>query len=235
MRWAPSDYHADEHVKLLKARRDYRTLSFYRHFLDFSFMAGGDLPADPEALAAAVEMPRKDVEHALSFCIGRLITQDGERLFQKRVRRDVVAEFEFRAEQGEHGKKGGRPKKEREALRDEKGMVSESKTPPAPAPKPFPAPAPDARFQSTAPANPLIAGRRPELESECLALVRETASLTDEDPVEVIALASGYRGASTTKLNPASMSDDRLANTVRDLRRDLAEIKRRQADGRPLR
>lgn len=96
MRWAPADYHADEHVKLLKARRDYRTLTFYRHFIDLSFAGGGDLPADPEALAAVVEMPRKDVEHALSFCLGRLIEQEGERLFQKRVRRDVATELEFR-------------------------------------------------------------------------------------------------------------------------------------------
>jgi hypothetical protein len=43
----------------------------------------------------------------------------------------------------------------------------------------------------------------------------------------VIAQASGYKGALTTKLNPATMSDDRLANTVRDLRADLAELRKR--------
>jgi hypothetical protein len=105
--WYPTDYHADEHVRLLKARRDYRTLTFYRHFLDASFLAGGDLPADPEALAAVVEMPRKDVEQALSFCLGRLITQDGARLYQKRIRRDVTAELEFRSSQAELGRRGG--------------------------------------------------------------------------------------------------------------------------------
>lgn len=77
------------------------------------------------------------------------------------------------------------------------------------------------------PANPLVSGRRPELERECLALVREVAGLTGEDPVEVIAQASGYKGAATTKLNPATMSDDRLANTVRDLRADLAELRKK--------
>jgi len=77
------------------------------------------------------------------------------------------------------------------------------------------------------PANPLVSGRRPELERECLSLVREVAGLTGEDPVEVIAQASGYKGAATTKLNPASMSDDRLANTVRDLRADLAELRKK--------
>lgn len=83
-------------------------------------------------------------------------------------------------------------------------------------------------YRPTAPANPLLAGRRPELERECLNLVRAVASLTGEDPVEVIAQASGYKGAATTKLNPATMSDDRLANTVRDLRADLEALKRKR-------
>jgi hypothetical protein len=227
--WYPADYHADEHVKLLKARRDYRTLTFYRHFLDASWMAGGDLPADPEALAAVVEMPRKDVEHALTFCLGRLIDQDGERLYQRRVRRDVADEMAFRETQGTHGKKGGRPRKERLAFPEQKGSGFRDENPavayasslsPAPPPAPF--------RQPPGPANPLIAGRRESLERECLTLVGETATLTGEDPVEVIAHASGYQGAATTKLNPASMSDDRLANTVRDLRADLIELRKRK-------
>lgn len=73
-----------------------------------------------------------------------------------------------------------------------------------------------------APANPLVAGRRPALEAECLALVRRMEALTGEDPVEIIARASDYTGAPTTKLNPASMSDDRLLHTIRDLRADVA-------------
>ena len=72
------------------------------------------------------------------------------------------------------------------------------------------------------PANPLVSGRRPELEAECLALVRRMEALTGEDPVEIIARASDYKGAPTTKLNPASMSDDRLLHTIRDLRADVA-------------
>jgi uncharacterized protein YdaU (DUF1376 family) len=163
MRWAPQDYHADEHVKLLKARRDYRTLTFYRHFLDQSFASGGDLPADPEALAAVVEMPRRDVEHALAFCLGRLIAQDGERLFQKRVRRDVATELEFREVQAEHGKKGGRPKKERQAFQNGKAEVSESETPPSPTPRAFsPAPAPAPNVlpppRAEAPLVPVVEG-----------------------------------------------------------------------------
>lgn len=77
------------------------------------------------------------------------------------------------------------------------------------------------------PANPLI--QRVPLERECLALVREVAELTGDDPVEVIAQASGYKGAATTKINPMTMSDDRLANTVRDLRADVVELRKKGA------
>jgi hypothetical protein len=76
-------------------------------------------------------------------------------------------------------------------------------------------------YRPPGPANPLVAGRRPDLERECLALVRELAAMTGEDPVEVLAHAASYEGARRTKLNPATMSDDRLAATVRDLRADV--------------
>jgi hypothetical protein len=89
--------------------------------------------------------------------------------------------------------------------------------------------APATAYRPPGPANPLVAGRRVELERECLALVTEVAGLTGEDPVDVIAAASGYKGAATTKLNPATMSDDRLANTVRDLRADAAALRAKGA------
>ena len=105
-RWAPADYLADEHVKLLQARRDYLTIAFYRHFIDTSFVAGGDLPADPEMLAAIVSMPKRDVERALAFCVGRLLFPDGDRLYQPRVRREIAEELEFRRSQKDRGEKG---------------------------------------------------------------------------------------------------------------------------------
>jgi hypothetical protein len=79
------------------------------------------------------------------------------------------------------------------------------------------------------PANPLI--DRVSLEKECLSLVREVSALTGDDPVEVIAQASGYKGAATTKINPMTMSDDRLANTVRDLRADVVELRKKGVMG----
>jgi hypothetical protein len=73
------------------------------------------------------------------------------------------------------------------------------------------------------------------MERECLGLVEGVSKLTGEDPVDVMAGASHYEGAHRTKINPASMTDDRLANTVRDLRRDLAELNRRRDSGAPIR
>lgn len=70
-----------------------------------------------------------------------------------------------------------------------------------------------------APANPLVDRRA--YEAEFLALVRELAAITDRDPVEVAREATSYDGARTSPLNPASMTDDRLANSVLDLRANL--------------
>ena len=79
------------------------------------------------------------------------------------------------------------------------------------------------RQKQQAPANPLVTGRRPALESECLKLVADLSKLRGEDPVDTLGKASHYEGAKRAAINPATMSDDRLANTVRDLRKAVAE------------
>lgn len=99
-------------------------------------------------------------------------------------------------------------------------------------PSPLPNERKDERSSQTpGRANPLLGdGDRPRLETECLSLVRRLSELTGEEPTEVIARAAGYEGAKRTKVNPASMSDDRLILTVRDLRADVAaEEKKRDA------
>jgi len=83
-------------------------------------------------------------------------------------------------------------------------------------------------------SNPLIGpGDRVRLETEVLRLVRRKAEITGQDAVDVMAVASGYDGARRTKLNPASMTDDRLLNTLRDLRQDVAELEGRHGARRP--
>lgn len=131
-RWAPADFHADETVKLLKARRDYLKLTFYRTFLDESFMAGGDLPADPESLAAVMSMPVSHVRQALAFFVGLKIFEENGRLFQPRIRRDVAEELEFREIQRANGKKGGRKASLTQSLPNAIGKPKDSQSPPAP-------------------------------------------------------------------------------------------------------
>lgn len=160
-RWAPADYHADEHVRLLYARRDWRTLTFYRTFIDVAFMKGGDLPADPEALAASLMMPVHDVRTALAFCLDRLVFEEEGRLLQKRVRREVVAELEFRESQSYSGRRGGLARASRRAQGKTKASLPESRSEPqarrtpAPAPEPTPSPAPKERLP--APSVPAVA------------------------------------------------------------------------------
>lgn len=100
---------------------------------------------------------------------------------------------------------------------------------PLPLPKPMPMPTP---LPEPTPgrANPLVAGQRPRYESECLQMARDLADLEDRDPVEVMAERSDYPGSKRPAVNPASMSDNRLANTWRDLKADL-DVARKKKRG----
>ncbi len=84
-----------------------------------------------------------------------------------------------------------------------------------------------------APRNPLVEGRRGELELETLKLVRAIAERTGRDPTEVIAEAAAYHGAQRQKLNPATMTDDRLIATLNDLRADLRALDARAFKAKP--
>lgn len=191
-RWAPADLYSDEHWKLLQARRDYRTMHFYRVFMDQAYMAGGDLPADPAALAAVVSMPRRDVVAALAFCLGKLVMKDGSRLYQKRVRREVKRELRFRRRQSELGKKGGRPKKDHKEEGKLKATLLEPKSPPY-AVRRTPAPAPPSDASADADADSRAGGadrnsRAPGNGSPPAPPASDTRWVLDHDtsnPVEV--------------------------------------------------
>jgi hypothetical protein len=75
------------------------------------------------------------------------------------------------------------------------------------------------------PANPLV-GNRAEREKELLDLVLREAELTNRDGAEVMAEVTSYEGAKRSKLNPASMTDDRLLNSLLDAR---ARVRRLEA------
>jgi hypothetical protein len=250
--WYPADYHADEHVRLLYARRDWRTLTFYRTFIDVAFMKGGDLPAEPEALAASLMMPVGDVRRALAFCLDRLVFQEDGRLFQKRVRREVADELSYRAEQAALGKKGGetagrgRPKtttghpliEDRATPLDSIGPPPSSALPLSPPPPPAPFPAPREAPPALPPAD--RAERSIRLSTEALrtrlyGLITEMADADPEhqDPTELMRLVTAYDRPDGTRVkgvvNAALLTHERLEHSIADAEAQLAEW--RAADG----
>jgi uncharacterized protein YdaU (DUF1376 family) len=81
----------------------------------------------------------------------------------------------------------------------------------------------------TAPANPLIAGRRPEIEKDGYRLIREINALEpDRDPTEILLEAAKWQtkeGGFRSKVRLETMTDDHLIRTVHDLKATLEEAK----------
>ncbi len=236
MRFAPADFENDEAVKLAVRRRNYRALAFYMAFINHSFMAGGDLPADPERIAATLGWHLGDVRAAVGYWLaeGKLVEVNG-RIVQKRVQREVAQELEFRDLQSERGKLGGRPKKA-----DAKPPLSETESPPAPAPAPAPYASTEVR---TAPADQ----RPPEaqirgsnfreavdLETKILRAVREISELTGEPAWQVCRRVTSYKrkdGTMTTGVEDPARLGSILARqkALEDAEWMLSELKKPEA------
>jgi hypothetical protein len=113
-----------------------------------------------------------------------------------------------------------------------------------PTPSASPSARPDAGSTSadgrqTAPAHPLVKGRRPQLEQDGYDLIREIAAAEERltpgqsrDPTEVLLQAAGWQdrdGRTRAKARLETMSDDHLIRTLDDLRADLAALREREA------
>lgn len=146
MRWAPADFVNDSFVRLLVAKADFETFTFYALVLNWSHIEGGTVPADPEKLAALVGMKKKSAQRALAVCVkaGKLHVDD-EVVYHHRVKREVARELEFRAKQAELGRLGGqragkgRPKgSPNEPLNKDRGSPNpRGPNPPSPSPSPI--------------------------------------------------------------------------------------------------
>jgi hypothetical protein len=66
-------------------------------------------------------------------------------------------------------------------------------------------------------------------ETEALDLTRKLAELTGEDPMILFAEAQHYPGATRQKINPATMTADRLANTIIDLKKSIQTEEEKRA------
>lgn len=244
MRFAPSDYVNDPAVKLALKRGDLEAAAFYPMFLFHSFIQGGSLPANVEALAAVVGMSEGQVERAVAFwkAQGKLVEADGL-LFQKRVMREIRKELSYRKGQQELGRFGGRPPKlsysndkKGHPLENPKGSVFGPESPPAPAPSPAPLPAPapnvgteerayvppDVRAENSIRASRVVSERR------LLGCVQQIAERTNEDPPAVMRQVTAYKnrdGATINgRVNPALLSDERLEKSLADAEAWLADL-----------
>lgn len=226
MRWAPADYVNDPSVKLALAQRDFVSSTFYPLFLFHAFIQGGELPAEPVALAAIVGMRPVDVRRALAFWIeqGKIREADG-RLYHERVRRDIAAELEFRAGQSEKGKLGGRPAKGKPFYTGNP-VVFDRQSPPAPLPAPAPTPVAGASDEPTFDRDAWV--RRG------WAAIRTLSGLTGEEPELIAMEGSSYKRHDGTIASGRSdirgLTQDRLVKTVLDLE---ATLKSEQASQKP--
>lgn len=237
MRVAPADYVNDPFVRRCYQKRDYKTAAFYPVFLFYSHLEGGDLSADLDDLAAVVLMPLRDVEWAVGVCkaAGKLEERDG-RLFHKRVRREVVAELEYREVQRVAGKRGGRPPKtidkDRVAEGELKGSLSDNQTPPAPSSAPSSAPAPKPRPGSQSAEDDAA---MPALRAESWRRLRAVLALSGEDGQAEYSRASRLPDGGSLLTPDTCRSAAWLRTTNKRLQeRELALTdQRRQAGHRP--
>jgi uncharacterized protein YdaU (DUF1376 family) len=193
----------------------------YREMLTQAWRRGAQLPNDHEAIRRAVGVTVKEWERCWPK-VSRYWRVEGDALVndtQTEIYKQALAVQERASERGRRGAMG----------RLEKLKLNSSSTrdqfeikPPSPSPVRI-------SRQAGQPANPLMVGRRPEIESEGYRLIREINALEPElDPLEILMEAAGWEskgGKLKTACRLETMTDDHLARTVHDLRENLAEAK----------
>lgn len=214
----------------------------YREMLTQAWRRGGRLPNDPDAIQRAVRCSAEEWSRCWPK-VRRYWTVDGDWLVN-RTQQEVYAKAKASCDASRERSKRGAAARWRnaQAHAQASGRAKPEQCPPSPSPSQridglnansaTPAPVvplpqrPQAgrpAGEGRVPSNPLVDRRA--YEAEFLRLVRELADLTDRDPVEVAREASSYEGARTSPINPASMTDDRLANSVLDLRSNIQAAK----------
>jgi uncharacterized protein YdaU (DUF1376 family) len=194
----------------------------YREMLTAAWRRGARLPNDHEAIRRAIGCTVGEWRRCWPK-VERFWRVDGEYLVndtQLEVYAEAVAvrkKAKLKATTASLAASNKRTVKE--SLKE--SLTESVKSPP---PSPSPVRTTDQAIDhARARPNPLMDGKRTEYEREALALTREIAALTGEDGAEVFARAAHYEGALRQKVNPAAMSDDRLLNTVLDLRATLKD------------
>lgn len=224
------DFDTDERVLLMDLAEE----GAYFRLLRLQWREGS-IPADHASLAKILRVPVARVDKlwtALSACFQAHPTEPG-RLVNGKTERVREQQRQFLRGKSAAGKKGAAARWgdgtaiAKAAMPEPVATICPSVSVSVSVPERMteraiaPTAAMPTRAVSTDVPNPLVSGRRVELEREALHLAAEVAQLQDKDPIEVMQHAAHYEGARSSKLNPATMSDDRLANTVMDLRATL--------------
>lgn len=211
----------------------------YRNLLDELWVRGGVLPNDERILAKvsgdAIAWPTVRVGVMRHF----YVTPEGLR---NSTHDEVSAESSRRAQKQKDYRDRNRSGNNTGNASGNEGRNVTPSPGPGPGPSKGKGPGPEERMgprvvavgengsRAILPANPLVEGRRPQMQADLLAVIREHAAFDQsKDPTEIMAEASGYEGASRAKLNPATMSDDRLAATLIDAKANLAAAKQARA------
>lgn len=201
----------------------------------------GVSPISADFIAAVTRKPDDEVERCLAILEApdpksKSLAEDGRRIERvdggfrvvnyRKYREDADTETvrEYERE---------RKRRQREAVPDVSGNVpghSASASPSASVEEGGPGGGEFYRRGGRGPANPLITGRRPDLERDGYRLIREIGALEpDRDPTEILLEAARWEskdGRSRTKVRLETMSDDHLIRTVHDLRTILEAAQR---------
>lgn len=274
MRWAPQDYRTSR-VRMRSAMTGDRDLRLvYFEALNALHEHGGRITSEPERLSDLLLLPVEVIARTLPVlldlgtdCDGGLVDNGDGTISNRRIVRDLAEELEFRQQQAEQGRRGGRAKaKARASHRQAKAKPSPSDgqangqpsvSPPAPAPAPSngvnqtTGALPEQQPVAEEPQRPRVVvvngltgqpqgfvasawiKTREQFESMCseaMHLAQQAGKLHDTDPPDEMARAASYPGARLRKVNPATMTHDRLVNTLAALRERCGLAKQAAAD-----
>lgn len=241
----PKDYTSDEHVVLMSLEQEGAYLRLMCHQ-----WLHGSIPSELSQIAAicrTTPAKMKKLWAGIEPCFPS--TEDGRRA-NRRMSKDNEDMQRWREARAEAGAAGGRAKAAKQTAST--AMPVATVLPVAKPASPFSVlqsatattrtsegalvPASPANATNVPPIegpkpNPWVQGKRGAFEREAMELTEKVAALMDLDPPEVFRKAAGYDGARKSgSPNPANLSDDRLLNTVMDLRRMLKQAQERAAD-----
>jgi uncharacterized protein YdaU (DUF1376 family) len=212
----PKDVLTDENVSAMTDEE----LGVYFRLLCHAWLEGS-VPSDLTRMARILKRPLRTLKRLWPAIAPCWDEADG-RLTQRKLEAVRAQQVAFRNEQSRKGKLGGKPRHINETSKPwlSPGLTEPKPKVTLPSPSPFPSSVNERIERTSGSDNPLL-GDRVQREKDVLRLVARMAELNGTDPVEELIAAAHYEGARSQKVNPATMSPDRLLNTWSDLKANV--------------